>query len=440
MKYDMQIIGILVLTIVVIRCELRNLLLDSLQSDVVSNFNIMSKCESMDLKNFSGIMNMQPVLRFGMALLNHATLKYSVNTRTLVLDGGLHLNTFFLPHWVEHLKLNGLTMNNSEVFHLHRNLKNIEICNCLGTLHFADMFNIGELYVEHKSAIDMKDLGGSHTSMHFKNLSLNRSLNIPVGVVSIMLWNVTMSDKTVIRISSECESMIVGLSQCVINWQNTTGMDILECAVKELYKFVRCDGSDFFMLDLGDSYLTKRFTIPDNAAVICLTHVNGSKEFPVLVNESCKTLIIDNCTGVVVCHSLKSLELLSMLRFGLNNLEVQFNRRSNATLEICYQFTHNRSLQLAICTKNLRAIVFKCESLNITMAEMMNNDKCHFYILIPTTSHHLARNIESIYSVNITKIDPITILKEHLRMNKTHRREFRMQRIVKIDFKNITLN
>ncbi|ELQ74972.1 putative LRR containing protein, partial [Trachipleistophora hominis] len=142
-KYDLKIAGYIIPETLTIYCILKNLMLENVYNSNMSCFRVVNTCEYMELNNYFGIVEMDTGPCLKSAVFNHAICIYSEATGMLDLkDGGLRLDTYFLPRTIRHLRLKGLVMNVSEVFHLHDILENIEICNCFGLFNFKNVFNI----------------------------------------------------------------------------------------------------------------------------------------------------------------------------------------------------------------------------------------------------------------------------------------------------------
>ncbi|ELQ74103.1 putative LRR containing protein [Trachipleistophora hominis] len=440
MKYNVKIRNTLISEDLKIYCWLKTLELNTVRDKITSHISVMSKCESMKLRNHSGVLNMQPNLCFEMVFFSRAEFGYSMNTNTLVLNGELRLNTFFLPRWIEHLELNGLIMNNFEVFHLHNDLSDIEICNCIGTFNFADTFNIGELSIEHKNVIKVNNLKGLRANVHFKCLMLNRSLTISDNVAWIELNNVIMENDTVMNALSGCELITISWSLCAINWPIIKEEDVMICPKSGLWGLMRCPEDDLFEFDLYNATLTEQFVMSSSVVKACLLNVKVLRNISVVVNKSCKDLQLENCTGAVICHSLKLFDTFSVTCFDYSALFVHFTESSDVTLEISYEFNCRIVLRIALRSNNLSSIFLERYSLNNKVAEVTNHNTCSSFALVPIAPEQFAHNIEYAYETKTTNIDPMIIWKEHISINKAHRRLFGSQEITQINVRSFPHN
>lgn len=440
MTYQIIFMGIDMQETVFIHCKLESILLKNMQNDILPSICVTDSCDSIILENYIGSVDMLSIPYLRMSSATSTSLFYSECTNFLVIGGELHLSTHLLSHNIMHINLNGLVMVTTGVFYLHSNLVSIQIINCSGTFHFAGMLNVNELVIERRSMIKMETLPALGIRLNLHNLSFNGSLNVPSYVKKLRFNNVILGEEAVVWIDLQCEDVIIIHSQCTIHWLSAIGHDAMVCTVDGSYEFKKNVGNGMLSFNLRNTRLAEQINISNNVERICLNGVRGLHDTPVVVNRSCKYLLLKNSTGLVVCHSLECLGVFTVIKSIASPLEVKFRNRNNIRFRICYVFENELPVQIVICTKNLRSISLRGRCSNITVEEIMNDDTCQPFDLHLIAFQRFANDIECIYDMDIAEIDLIAVLKGHLRNDETRCQALSMHCIIKITISYLARN
>lgn len=438
--YKIIFIGIEMQDTVFIRCKLESISLKNIQDDILHSICVMNSCDFIMLENYTGSVDMlsSPYLR--MSSVTNVSLVYSEHTNSFTTSGELYLSTHYLPDNIVHIDLKELVMVTSCVFHLHSNLKSIKIINCSGTFHFAGMLNVNELVVERRNMIRMKTLSTQDVRLNLQNLSFNGSLNVSGHVRELNFNNVILGGEAVVSIDSQCKLVRIIHSQCTIHWLNAMGHDAMVCTVDGSYKFKKNVDNGMLSFDLSNTLLAEQINISNNVEEICLNGVRGSHDTPVMVNRSCKSLLLKNSTGLVMCHSLECLDVFTVVRPIASPFEVKFSNSNGIRFQICYAFENGLSVQIVICTKNLRSISSRSCCSNITVKEIMDDNTCQPFDLHLTAFQRFSNGIECTYDMDIAEIDLIAVLKGHLRNDEAQCQALGMHHIMQITISYLARN
>ncbi|ELQ74907.1 putative LRR containing protein [Trachipleistophora hominis] len=212
----------------------------------------------------------------------------------------------------------------------------------------------------------------------------------------------------------------------------------MRCTVEGIYVFTRDPSDSLLNFDLKDAQLDGELVIPNNIQKVRLVNVSEMQKFFITVNELCKTLLIENSTGIVICNSPMNLEKIVVSQSSLSALELRFSTSTEAMFDLNYEFEGGQNEQICVHIKNLCSLSFKhgCSNNIATIPKLMSDKTCDTSTLHLSESSYFAKDTKNAYDVDTANLNLITLLKGHLMIDITSSKRLNRKRLVQISITN----
>ncbi|ELQ76879.1 putative LRR containing protein [Trachipleistophora hominis] len=419
--YDITIDKMAFDNMVIINCNTNKLLLNSVKMMNRNFLRINGAYNELTVNNYSGIIN---IVDGGFLLheqnLTEVSFAYNKKLALVSINTWPRMSNVDLTPEIKNISINKADVVNLHAFYLRKELESVSITNSTGNFFFEKMLNLFNLKLEKTSIVMMSDMQNDKLQVALKNLKLEQSLQIDKQAEKILLEKVTMADGAAVCVTSDCKSIEIQETGCYIQWLSDTGsFHRFVCRPTVNYEFGKCSGDGNWFCALKKAHIQEHINFPPIMRSIVLSEIVGDENSAIILDETCKNLLVDQSSISINLRSPRSVEKLTVSFSIVNFIEICFLECAPMRISCLYVFEDDEQsdIKIIVDSESLKTLSFRQDRFYASQEELYATVVDELSTIKQITSESHPQRLENIYMTEDRDLNLINLLENHFRNN-----------------------